>query len=78
MKYTITVMDPSDYYTVRRAFCHYFYGDRALLNLIDVEEWKTLQLDFVGGVYTRWIKDTVQNILNSTKCKVYVVIEEEA
>lgn len=78
MKYTITVMNPADYYTVRRAFCHYFYGDSALLNLIDVEEWKTLELDFVGGIYTRWIKDTVQNILNSTKCKVYVVVEEGA
>lgn len=75
MKYIITVMNPADYYTVRRAFCHYFYGDSALLNLIDVEEWKTLELDFVGGIYTRWIKDTVQNILNSTNCEVYVVVE---
>ena len=78
MKYTITVMNPADYYTVRRAFCHYFYGDSALLNLIDVEEWKTLELDFVGGIYTRWIKNTVQNILNSTNCEIYVIVEEGA
>lgn len=75
MKYIITVMNPADYYTVRRAFCHYFYGDSALLNLIDVEEWKTLELDFVGGIYTRWIKDTVRRILENTKCEVYVVEE---
>lgn len=78
MKYTITVMNSSDYYTVRRAFCHYFYGDRALLSIVDIEEWKTLQIVFVGGVYTRWIKDAVQRILDSTKCKVYVVEEEGA
>lgn len=74
MKYTITVMNPADYYTVRRAFCHYFYNDNALLGLVDVEEWKTFEITFVDN-YTRWIKDTVKKILNSTNCEVYVTEE---
>lgn len=76
MKYTITVINPADYYTVRRALCHYFYGDSALLSVVDVEEWKTLQIAFVGGIYTRWIKDAVHRVLNSTKCEIYIVEEE--
>ena len=74
MKYTITVMNPADYYTVRRAFCHYFYNDSELIGVVDVEEWKTFQIEFVGK-HVRWIKDTVRKILNSTNCEVYVVEE---
>lgn len=75
MKYTITVMNPDNYYTARRAFCHYFYNDNALLRLVDIEEWKTFQIVFVGGKYTRWIKDAVRKILDNTNCEVYVIEE---
>lgn len=75
MKYTITVMNPMDYYTVRRAFCHYFYNDSVFLGIVDLEEWKTFQIMFVGDKHTRWIKDTVKKILDSTKCEVYVIEE---
>ena len=75
MKYTITVMNPADYYTVRRALCHYFYNDSVLLGIVDLEEWKTFQIEFVDGKYTRWIKDTVRKILDNTKCEVYVIEE---
>lgn len=75
MKYTITVMNPADYYTVRRAFCHYFYNDRALLCIVDIEEWKTLQIVFINSEHARRIEDTVKKILDNAKCEVYVIKE---
>lgn len=69
MKYTITVTNLTDYYIVR----HTFYNNRAFLDIIDLEEWKTFQVMFVGGDYTQWIKDTVKRILDNTNCEVYVV-----
>ena len=40
MKYTITVTNPTDYYIIR----HTFYNDRAFLDIIGLEEWKTFQV----------------------------------
>ena len=74
MKYTITAMNPADYYTVRRALCHYFYNDSELLGVIDIKEWKTFQIVFVGK-HTRWVEDTVRRILENTKCEVYIIKE---
>ena len=72
MKYTITVTNPTDYYIVR----HTFYNDRAFLDIIDLEEWKTFQVISVGSDYTQWIKNIVKKILGNTNCEVYYVIEE--
>lgn len=68
MKYNITVTNPTD---VR----HTFYNDRAFLDIIDLEGRKTFQVMFVGGDYTKWIKDVAKKIIDSTKCEVYVIEE---
>ena len=68
MKYTITVTNLTD---VR----HTFYNDRAFLDIIGLEGWKTFQVMFVGGDYTQWIKDIVKKISDNTNCEVYTIEE---